>query len=112
MGARPPPFFCFRPATNFTALPRPWREHGPPLDAPRKPVLTRSGAERIEPVNSMLESVRGDDASAVASQDDPARKRSDRGLVCGQPQSAGLAVPARAREPARACRTAAAGAGV
>src|SRR6185437_10467450 len=37
-----------------------------------------------------LNQSRGDNASAVASQNDPARKRGGRGFICGQPEGAGL----------------------
>src|SRR5882757_8696928 len=56
--------------------------------------------------------VRGNDASADASQDDFDRGCGCRGLVCDQPESHGLAVAARHQQRAGACRNATAAAGL
>src|SRR5205823_4140190 len=54
-----------------------------------------TGAPSPRPVDSPVDSVRGDDAVQDGSQNDPDRDRGGRGFVFCQPESDGLAVAAR-----------------
>src|ERR1700704_589105 len=73
-------------------------------------VFDPAGALTTRPVDSNIESIRGDDAAGVEPQNHPAWDRAGRGLLCRQPEGDGLACPAWQRPRAGAYRAAAAAA--